>query len=46
MTCRYEKDRLKEKKIKKIYKISRSLKKMIKSKTNPKVIKNMKNEDF
>ena len=44
MTCRYEKERLKEKKIKEnIQNMRKSREDMIKNKTNP---KNIKNEDF
>ena len=43
MTCRYENEKLKEKKIEKnIQNIRKSQEDMIKSKTNPKDIKNVK----
>ena len=47
MACRYENERLKEKKIQKnIQNIKKSQKDMITNKTNPKDIKNIKKEDF
>ena len=47
MACRYEKERLKEKKIQKnIQNIKKSQEDMITSKTNPKDIKNIQKERF
>jgi len=43
MTCRYKNERLKEKRSRKYPKYQED---MIKSKTNPKDIKNIKKEDF